>query len=61
MACLLYTARADGSAHLEALAFTEVKGSGSDEVLRTESRPGNHIEGKAERLIGCLLYTSRCV
>ena len=30
----------------------QVKGSGSDEVLRTESRPGNHIEGKAERLIG---------
>ena len=44
--------RADGSAHLEALAFTEVKGSGRDEVLRAESRPGNHIEGKAERLIG---------
>jgi len=44
--------RADGSAHLEALAFTEVKGSGGDEVLRAESRPGNHVEGKAERLIG---------
>ena len=44
--------RADGSAHLEALAFTEVKGSGRDEVLRAESCPGNHIEGKAERLIG---------
>ena len=46
------TRRADGSAHLEALAFTEVKGSGGDEVLRAESRPGNHVEGKAERLIG---------
>ena len=34
------------------LAFTEVKGSGRDEVLRAESCPGNHIEGKAERLIG---------
>ena len=44
--------RADGFAHLEALAFTEVKGSGSDKVLRAESRPGNHIEGKAERLVG---------
>ena len=44
--------RADGSAHLEALAFTEVKGSGRDEVLCAESRPGNHVEGKAERLIG---------
>ena len=44
--------RADGSAHLEALAFTEVKGSGRDEVLRAESRPGNHVKGKAERLIG---------
>ena len=43
---------ADGSAHLEALAFTEVKGSGRDEVLRAESRPGNHVKGKAERLIG---------
>ena len=36
---------------LEALAFTEVKGSGSDEVLAGKSCPGNHIEGKAERLI----------
>ena len=44
--------RADGFAHLEALAFTEVKGSGSDEVLRAESRPGYHVKGKAERLIG---------
>ena len=44
--------RTDGSAHLEALAFTEVKGSGRDEVLRAESCPGNHIKGKAERLIG---------
>ena len=44
--------RADGSAHLEALAFTEVKGSGRDEVLAGKPRPGNHIEGKAERLIG---------
>ena len=44
--------RTDGSAHLEALAFTEVKGSGRDEVLRAESCPGNHVEGKAERLIG---------
>ena len=43
--------RADGSAHLEALAFTKVKGSGSDEVLAGKSCPGNHIEGKAERLI----------
>ena len=43
---------ADGSAHLEALAFTEVKGSGRDEVLRAESRPGYHVKGKAERLIG---------
>ena len=43
--------RADGFAHLEALAFTEVKGSGSDEVLAGKPRPGNHIEGKAERLI----------
>ena len=44
--------RADGSAHLEALAFTEVKGSGRDEVLRAESCPGNHVKGKAERLKG---------
>ena len=44
--------RTDGFAHLEALAFTEVKGSGSDEVLRAESRPGYHVKGKAERLIG---------
>ena len=44
--------RADGSAHLEALAFTEVKGSGRDEILRTESCPSNHVKGKAERLIG---------
>ena len=44
--------RTDGSAHLEALAFTEVKGSGRDEVLRAESRPGYHVKGKAERLIG---------
>ena len=44
--------RTDGSAHLEALALTEVKGSGSDEVLAGKPRPGNHIEGKAERLIG---------
>ena len=44
--------RADGSAHLEALAFTEVKGSGRDEIFRAESRPGNHVKGKAERLIG---------
>ena len=44
--------RADGSAHLEALAFTEVKGSGRDEVLRAESRPGYHVKGKAERLKG---------
>ena len=43
--------RTDGFAHLEALAFTEVKGSGSDEVLAGKPRPGNHIEGKAERLI----------
>ena len=43
---------ADGSAHLEALAFTEVKGSGRDEVLRAESRPGYHVKGKAERLKG---------
>ena len=44
--------RTDGSAHLEALAFTEVKGSGRDEVLAGKPCPGNHIEGKAERLIG---------
>ena len=44
--------RADGSAHLETLAFTEVKGSGRDEVLRTESCPSNHVKGKAERLVG---------
>ena len=44
--------RADGSAHLEALAFTEVKGSGRDEVLRAESCSGYHVKGKAERLIG---------
>ena len=44
--------RADGFSHLEALTFTEVKGSGRDEVLRAESRPGNHVKGKAERLIG---------
>ena len=43
--------RADGSAHLEALAFTEVKGSGSDEVLAGKPRPGDHIEGKTKRLI----------
>ena len=44
--------RTDGFAHLEALAFTEVKGSGRDEVLRTESCPSNHVKGKAKRLIG---------
>ena len=44
--------RADGSAHLKALAFTEVKGSGRDEILRAESCPSNHVKGKAERLIG---------
>ena len=44
--------RADGSAHLEALAFTEVKGSGRNEILRTESCPSNHVKGKAKRLIG---------
>ena len=43
--------RADGSAHLEALAFTEVKGSGRDEVLRAESCPRYHVKGKAERLV----------
>ena len=46
------TRRADGFAHLEALAFTEVKGSGRDEVLRAESCSGYHVKGKAERLIG---------
>ena len=43
--------RTDGFAHLEALAFTEVKGSGSDEILAGKPRPGNHVKGKAERLI----------
>ena len=44
--------RADGSAHLETLAFTEVKGSGRDEVFAGKPRPGNHVKGKAERLVG---------
>ena len=44
--------RADGSAHLEALTFTEVKGSGRDEVFAGKPRPGNHVKGKAERLVG---------
>ena len=29
-----------------------VKGSGRDEILRTESCPSNHVKGKAKRLIG---------
>ena len=49
---------ADGLAHLEALAFAEIEGSGRDEVLAAESRPGYHVKGEAERLVRCLLYTS---
>ena len=36
--------RADGLAHLEALALPEVKGGGCDEVLTAQPCPGNHIE-----------------
>ena len=43
--------RADGLAHLEALAFTEIEGGGSDEVLTAQSGTGNHVKGEAERLI----------
>ena len=42
---------ADGLAHLEALAFTEVEGSGRDEIFAAESRPGYHVKGEAERLV----------
>ena len=43
--------RADGLAHLEALAFTEIEGGGCDEVLAAQTGTGNHVEGEAERLI----------
>ena len=41
----------DGSAHLEALAFTEIKGSGCNKVLGRKPRSGYHVIGKSERLM----------
>ena len=35
--------RSNGSAHLETLAFAEVKGGRRNEVLGTETGAGNHI------------------
>ena len=44
--------RADGSAHLEALAFPKVERGRRDEVFAAEAGTGNHIEGEAEWFAG---------
>ena len=44
--------RADGSAHLETLAFPKVERGRRDEVFAAETGTGNHIEGEAEWFAG---------